>query len=151
MNATENAYLVRDQQVLRNCGGSFFVRLSSKILREDAHGNMYVHGATEIEVRSPKEALEAFYRGQKRRRVAETHLNHESSRSHSVFNIRLVRCSPAGEDEIDFQKPCVVSQLALVDLAGSERTNRTGNTGDRLREAGMFFDSCGWKGCRVHH
>lgn len=116
-------------------------KLSSKILREDAHGNMYVHGATEIEVRSPKEALEAFYRGQKRRRVAETHLNHESSRSHSVFNIRLVRCSPAGEDEIDFQKPCVVSQLALVDLAGSERTNRTGNTGDRLREAGNINNS----------
>ena len=99
---------------------------------------MYVHGATEVEVRSPKEALETFYRGQKRRRVAETQLNHESSRSHSVFNIRLVKCTPSQEHEgeIDFEKSCVVSQLALVDLAGSERTSRTGNTGERLREAG---------------
>lgn len=30
-----------------------------------------------------------------------------------------------------------ISQLSLVDLAGSERTNRTKNTGQRLREAGM--------------
>ena len=116
----------------------FMLRFTSKILREDAHGNMYVYGANEVEVRSPKEALEAFYRGQKRRRVAETHLNHESSRSHSVFNIRLVKCNPMDEDEIDVQKRCVVSQLALVDLAGSERTSRTGNTGDRLREAGKI-------------
>ena len=28
-----------------------------------------------------------------------------------------------------------VSQLSLVDLAGSERTKRTGNQGDRLKEA----------------
>ena len=113
-----------------------FLRFTSKTLREDSHGNMFVYGAKEIEVRNPKEALEAFYRGQKRRRVAETQLNHESSRSHSVFNIRLVRCVPADEDEVDMTKSCVVSQLALVDLAGSERTSRTGNTGDRLREAG---------------
>lgn len=99
---------------------------------------MFVYGAKEVEVRNPKEALEAFYRGQKRRRVAETQLNHESSRSHSVFNIRLVRCSPADELEVDQSKSCVVSQLALVDLAGSERTSRTGNTGDRLREAGKL-------------
>jgi kinesin family protein 23 len=32
-----------------------------------------------------------------------------------------------------------VSQLSLVDLAGSERTNRTKNTGQRLREAGETF------------
>lgn len=111
-------------------------KLESKSLREDSHGNMYVHGGTEKEVRNPKEALELFYRGQKRRRVAQTQLNFESSRSHSIFNIRLVRCSPADEDEVDDTKPCLVSQLALVDLAGSERTSRTGNTGDRLREAG---------------
>jgi kinesin family member 23 len=49
---------------------------------------MYIAGCTEVAVMSPREALETFYRGQKRRRVAETQLNHESSRSHSVFNIR---------------------------------------------------------------
>lgn len=39
-----------------------------------------------------------------------------------------------------------ISQLSLVDLAGSERTNRTKNTGQRLREAGemtlTYFICC---------
>lgn len=34
-----------------------------------------------------------------------------------------------------------VSQLSLVDLAGSERTNRTKNSGDRLKEAGSINQS----------
>ena len=75
-------------------------RFESKNLREDAHGNMFVFGSTEKEVRSPKEALEIFYKGQKRRRVAQTQLNFESSRSHSIFNIRLVKCFPADADEL---------------------------------------------------
>ena len=119
-----------------NPPSNHYFRLISKSLKEDVYGNMYVHGATELEVRSPKEALEVFYRGQKRRRVAETQLNHESSRSHSVFNIRLVKLTPQDDVEINSEEPAVVSQLALVDLAGSERTARTGNTGNRLREAG---------------
>lgn len=38
--------------------------------------------------------------GQKRRRVGQTQLNHESSRSHSVFTIRLVQAplDPSGEE-----------------------------------------------------
>ena len=35
----------------------------------------------------------------------------------------------------------VISQLSLVDLAGSERTNRTKNSGDRLKEAGQINKS----------
>lgn len=34
-----------------------------------------------------------------------------------------------------------MSQLSLVDLAGSERTNRTKNSGDRLKEAGNINQS----------
>lgn len=52
---------------------------------------MYVHGVTEIEVKSSEEACKIFQRGQRRRRVAHTALNAESSRSHSVFTIRLVQ------------------------------------------------------------
>lgn len=116
-------------------------KYDSKILREDSYGNMYVHRCTELEVRSPKEALDAFYRGQKRRRVAQTQLNHESSRSHAIFNIRLVKTAPAGDGEIDCNQPIMVSQLALVDLAGSERCKRTGNTDKALKEAGKINNS----------
>ena len=38
--------------------------------------------------------------GQKRRKVAHTCLNAESSRSHSIFNVRLVQAplDPTGQD-----------------------------------------------------
>lgn len=67
--------------------------LQSKMLREDVNHNVYVNGVTEVEVESPAEAFEVFQRGLRRRRIAHTALNTESSRSHSVFNIRLVRVS----------------------------------------------------------
>ncbi len=61
---------------------------------------MYVSKATEVEVKSAEEAFEMLYRGQKRRRVAHTQLNEESSRSHSVFTVRLVQAplDPSGEE-----------------------------------------------------
>ena len=67
--------------------------LQTKMLREDANHNIYVNGVTEVEVESSEEALEVYQRGQKRRRMAHTALNTESSRSHSIFNIRLVQVS----------------------------------------------------------
>ncbi|XP_002738904.1 kinesin-like protein KIF23, partial [Saccoglossus kowalevskii] len=110
----------------------------SKVLREDNAHNMYISGCSEIEVKSSDEAYDVFLRGQKRRRVANTQLNRESSRSHSVFNIRLVQAplDTLGEEVVQDKDHVCISQLSLVDLAGSERSNRTKNSGDRLREAG---------------
>ncbi|XP_037875228.1 kinesin-like protein KIF23 [Bombyx mori] len=117
--------------------------LPVKIIREDAAHNMYVHGVTEIEIKSAEDAFDAFYLGLKRKRMAHTTLNAESSRSHSVFTIRLVQApvDEMGEAVIQNKKFLNISQLSLVDLAGSERTNRTKNTGQRLREAGNINKS----------
>ncbi len=49
--------------------------------------------------------------------VAETMCNERSSRSHSVFQIKVGK-----------------STLSLVDLAGSERLNFTKVEGDKLKE-----------------
>ena len=69
-------------------------------MREDARRQMYVSGVTEVEVKSTEEAYDAMWRGQRRRRVAHTQLNAESSRSHSIFTIRLVSAplDSAGEE-----------------------------------------------------
>ncbi|XP_065361092.1 kinesin-like protein KIF23 [Calliphora vicina] len=117
--------------------------LQSKIIREDANHNMFVHGVTEIEIKSVEEAIEAFQTGQKRKRMGHTVLNAESSRSHSVFNIRLVQAPTdcQGENVVQDKRTITVSQLSLVDLAGSERSSRTKNTGMRLREAGNINNS----------
>lgn len=115
----------------------------SKILREDKNHNMYVAGCTEVEVKSTEEAFEVFWRGQKKRRIANTHLNRESSRSHSVFSIKLVQAplDADGDNVLQEKEQITISQLSLVDLAGSERTNRTKAEGSRLREAGNINQS----------
>nr|KAF6485087.1 kinesin family member 23 [Rousettus aegyptiacus] len=120
-----------------------FVPPQSKLLREDKNHNMYVAGCTEVEVKSVEEAFEVFWRGQKKRRIANTHLNRESSRSHSVFNIKLVQAplDADGDNVLQEKEQITVSQLSLVDLAGSERTNRTKAEGNRLREAGNINQS----------
>ena len=101
---------------------------------------MYVSNCVEVEVKSTEDVYQILNQGQNRRRVAHTALNTESSRSHSVFNIRLVQgpLDPAGEEVLQDKDKICISQLALVDLAGSERTGRTQNAGVRLREAGKF-------------
>ncbi|XP_053129061.1 kinesin-like protein KIF23 isoform X7 [Hemicordylus capensis] len=120
-----------------------FVAPQSKILREDQNHNMYVAACTEIEVKSTEEAFEVFWRGQKKRRVADTQLNHESSRSHSVFLIKLAQAplDADGDNVLQDRELITLSQLSLVDLAGSERTNRTKAEGNRLREAGNINQS----------
>ncbi|XP_044135290.1 kinesin-like protein KIF23 isoform X2 [Bufo gargarizans] len=115
----------------------------SKILREDQNHNMYVAGCTEVEVKTTEEAFDVFWRGQKRRRIANTQLNRESSRSHSVFMIKLAQAplDADGDHVLQEKEQVTVSQLSLVDLAGSERTNRTKAEGSRLREAGNINQS----------
>lgn len=117
--------------------------LQTKIIRGDEKSNMYVHGVTEVEVKTVSEAIDAFHMGQKRKRTGHTVLNAESSRSHSVFTVRLVQAptDSRGEQLVQDRRKITVSQLSLVDLAGSERTNRTNNTGQRLREAGNINNS----------
>lgn len=116
----------------------------SKMLREDEAHNMYVFGVNENEVRNAEEALEYFYKGYNKRKVSYTALNAESSRSHSVFTIRIVQAplDPQGAEVLQDRNKLIVSQLSLVDLAGSERCVRTKNTvKNKLREAGNINTS----------
>lgn len=107
---------------------------------------MYINGVLEVEVKSSVEAFEVLNLGQKRKRMAHTVLNAESSRSHSIFNVRLVQLEKApsrsdGRPLIPEQNLIKVGQLSLVDLAGSERLSRTHNTGMRLKEASSINNS----------
>ncbi|XP_053742508.1 kinesin-like protein KIF23 isoform X2 [Synchiropus splendidus] len=120
-----------------------FIPPQSKLLREDQNHNMYVAGSMEVEVKSAEEAFQVFWKGQKKRKVANTRLNRESSRSHSVFMIKLVQAplDADGDNILQDKNAVTVSQLCLVDLAGSERTGRTGAEGTRIREAGNINQS----------
>jgi kinesin family protein C1 len=66
-------------------------------------------------------------RAKKARAVATTNCNERSSRSHSVFILKIQGVNAkTGEN-------CTGS-LNLVDLAGSERLKDSGSTGQRLEE-----------------
>ncbi|KAB1226441.1 hypothetical protein CJ030_MR1G014148 [Morella rubra] len=76
-------------------------------------------------------------KGSAKRRTAETLLNKQSSRSHSIFSttIHIKECTPEGEEMIKCGK------LNLVDLAGSENISRSGAREGRAREAGEINKS----------
>lgn len=76
---------------------------------------------------SPNRVEEILERAAKNRSVAATMANSRSSRSHSVFILKLV-----GSNSITGEAS--EGTLNLVDLAGSERLSHSGVTGDRLKE-----------------
>lgn len=80
-----------------------------------------------VKLESPSEVSDLLTRATARRRVGETLMNARSSRSHSVFALRI-----AGTNTITGEH--CEGILNLVDLAGSERLNSSGATGDRLKE-----------------
>lgn len=64
---------------------------------------------------------------QKNRSVAATKSNEQSSRSHSVFTLKLIGENSATRERCE-------GTLNLVDLAGSERLKVSGAEGDRMKE-----------------
>ncbi|XP_052285989.1 kinesin-like protein KIF20B isoform X2 [Dreissena polymorpha] len=105
-------------------------------LSEDKHGSPYIKDLKYIHVGSADEAYKLLTIGQRNLQKACTKMNQNSSRSHCIFNIKILRV-------IDKDNPHVarVSMLTLCDLAGSERYSKTQNTGDRLKEAGNINTS----------
>lgn len=113
----------------------------SKQVREDYRARPYIKDVKEIEARSYQEAMDLLHLGLKRRRIAYTQLNAESSRSHSVFTLRLVRFPDNISNNKLTKDDLHISTFNLVDLAGSERVNRAKTTGDRVKEASNINSS----------
>ena len=106
-------------------------------LMEDGKGGVAVKGLEEVAVANPEEIFDHIRRGSAKRRTAETLMNKQSSRSHSVFSVTVhtKESTPDGEDVIRCGK------LNLVDLAGSENISRSGAVDKRAREAGEINKS----------
>jgi kinesin family member 3B len=99
-------------------------------LREGDNG-VFVDKIQWFEVGSVEEIDTLMEKGFGNRTVAETKMNAESSRSHSIFTI-IVESSEEGDDGKQHVK---AGRLNLVDLAGSERQSKTGASGATLVEA----------------
>uniref|UniRef100_A0A2I3T455 Kinesin family member 7 n=1 Tax=Pan troglodytes TaxID=9598 RepID=A0A2I3T455_PANTR len=105
-------------------------------LREDERGNVVLCGVKEVDVEGLDEVLSLLEMGNAARHTGATHLNHLSSRSHTVFTVTLEQ---RGRAPSRLPRPApgqlLVSKFHFVDLAGSERVLKTGSTGERLKES----------------
>ncbi|SGZ31825.1 BQ5605_C042g12013 [Microbotryum silenes-dioicae] len=116
------------------------VKRNALSLKHDkSGGNKYVHGMREVRVHSAEEARALLERGQVNRRVFSTLANRASSRSHSVFTIKIIKIRKGAN--VDDPDAATTSRFSIVDLAGSERVNNTQAFGERLKEAGQINKS----------
>ena len=97
-------------------------------LREDPDRGVYVDKLTKISVKDAVTIMELMTQGNSHRAVGATEMNKDSSRSHSIFVVRIESSDADGEN-------IKAGKLNLVDLAGSERQSKTKAQGTRLKEA----------------
>ncbi|XP_051267283.1 kinesin-like protein KIF20A isoform X1 [Dicentrarchus labrax] len=100
---------------------------------DDGAGNAYVKDLRWINIQTLGEASKLLQFGNKNRSAAATKMNQSSSRSHSIFTMKLLK--------IDGSSVKRISEFSLCDLAGSERCNKTKTFGERLKEAGNINNS----------
>ncbi|KAF9076233.1 P-loop containing nucleoside triphosphate hydrolase protein [Rhodocollybia butyracea] len=112
--------------------------MKHEIKHDPKTGSTHVTDLNAVPLNSPTQVRTLLLSAQSRRSVAATLMNERSSRSHSVFTLRITGTN-AGTGE------CCQGCLNLVDLAGSERLNVSfgsgfgtgvggGNDKDRLKE-----------------
>ncbi|QRD85231.1 kinesin-like protein klpA [Aspergillus flavus] len=98
-----------------------------EIRHDMQRGKTIITDVTTVRLDSPEMVENILKRAAANRSVAATKANERSSRSHSVFILKLI-----GENDITGERS--EGTLNLVDLAGSERLSHSGATGERLRE-----------------
>ncbi|CAC5368682.1 KIFC1 [Mytilus coruscus] len=88
---------------------------------------VFVTNLTIVPVTKEEMVYQLLQKASKNRSVGETKCNERSSRSHSVFTLKLT-----GENSITGETS--QGTLNLVDLAGSERLKESGSEGQRMKE-----------------
>lgn len=98
-------------------------------IKHDKSGRTTVTDVNVIPLKSASQVRTLLAIAQSRRTVASTLMNERSSRSHSVFTLRITGENPATGETCE-------GCLNLVDLAGSERLEKSGagNDKERLKE-----------------
>ncbi|XP_056153587.1 kinesin-like protein KIF20B [Lampris incognitus] len=126
-------------------------------LSQDVKGNSFIKGVCVwtlsgcssdlqwVHVTSSDEAYKLMKIGKKNQSFSSTKLNQQSSRSHSIFSVKILKVEDTGVPRVQ-----TISELALCDLAGSERCSRTQNRGERLKEAGNINGSLLTLGKCIH-
>lgn len=104
--------------------------LKITLAEHSSTGLVQVQGAVSKSASSAAEVMKIFSDGSKRRAVASTNMNAESSRSHLICSVTCNMISRQFGSE-----KSISGKLTLVDLAGSERLDKSGAEGDMMKEA----------------
>eukprot|EP01038_Epipyxis_sp_PR26KG_P012262 gene12262-16442_t len=119
--------------------------IKSLEIRENRNGEIIIPNLTEVEVENIDQVFEILWCGAEARCVAATDMNDYSSRSHTIFQVKLEIIYPKnsnaknngkGIDQLIFNK-ITTSKLNLIDLAGSEKWKSfqmTNFTQERIKE-----------------
>ncbi|KAG1655591.1 hypothetical protein FOA52_012043 [Chlamydomonas sp. UWO 241] len=126
-------------------------------VKQSEEKGVYVAGLGQHVVQGAKDMARLLRLGKKNRHTGATLMNQESSRSHCILTLTLVRVegglsaestaavaaaavatpvrgAPAPPKAKKAMGKVSVGKLNLVDLAGSERASKSGAQGDRLKE-----------------
>ena len=104
---------------------------------------VYVQNLKEIICTSPEQAYHCLQDGLRRKHMSQTVRNTSSSRSHTIFRIKMYMKPRSFDDELllpqyqhDAQNETkLVSKFNLIDLAGSERILESEKNSERIDEA----------------
>ncbi|CAE7730718.1 KIN14E [Symbiodinium sp. CCMP2592] len=97
-------------------------------VKQNPDGTNTVPGLTERPVSSVEEVLQFMAEAQSNRTVMATDMNEESSRSHSIVQVKTVNVNRKDNSQY-------LGKINLIDLAGSENVNKSGVQGQGMREA----------------
>ncbi|NWX51856.1 KI20B protein, partial [Steatornis caripensis] len=105
-------------------------------LAQDIKGCSYLKDLQWVQISDSKQAFRLLKLGLKQQSIASTKLNTCSSRSHSIFTVKVLKIEDSGSPRVTR-----VNELSMCDLAGSERYTKTRNEGERLKESGNINTS----------
>ncbi|CAH1391716.1 unnamed protein product [Nezara viridula] len=99
-------------------------------LSTDLDKCVFIKGLQHIHVTTLEEAYFLYYYGCYNRSVSFTSLNERSSRSHSIFTVKIL-----GRQKDSNDNCFITSSFSVCDLAGTERFSKTRNHGSRMKES----------------
>lgn len=96
----------------------------------DANGFCYIKDLTHVLIKNFDEALDILKAGKMQRQIAMTKLNMQSSRSHVIYGLKIIKVYHLPNEIITKN-----NEMCFVDLAGSERPSKAQIEGIRFKEA----------------
>ncbi|CAD8090546.1 unnamed protein product [Paramecium primaurelia] len=108
---------------------NYSIPINGLKMRWNVRDQFLVENLFVYQCKSADDVIKLFKLGSRNRITASHKLNFSSSRSHSIFEIKI--------ESIDLKNPdyFITSKLELVDLAGSERISITGTEGKQAKES----------------